>query len=72
MSSNTGSTETVLKYVVYRLPAIAAILFYWITMKAVQQLTGLTETSVRLRYSGAARYTVVVPRPAQWTSLLYR
>ena len=26
----------------YRLPTIAAILFYWITMKAVQQLTGLT------------------------------
>ena len=41
MLSNTGSTESVVKYVVYRLPAIAAILFYWITMKAVQQLTGL-------------------------------
>jgi len=41
MLSNTGSTETVVIYVVYRLPAIAAILFYWITMKAVQQLTGL-------------------------------
>jgi len=27
---------------VYRLPAIAAILFYWITMKVVQQLTCLT------------------------------
>jgi len=26
----------------YRLPAIAAILFYWIAMKVVQQLTGLT------------------------------
>ena len=26
----------------YRLPAIAAILFYWITTKVVQQLTGLT------------------------------
>jgi len=35
MLSNTGSTETVVKYVVCRLPAIAAILFYWITMKAV-------------------------------------
>jgi len=42
MISNTGSTETVMKYVVYRLPAIAAILFYLITVKAVQQLTGLT------------------------------
>jgi len=28
--------------VVYRLPAIAATLFYWITMKVVQQLTCLT------------------------------
>jgi len=28
--------------VVYRLPAIAAILFYWIRMKVVQQLTCLT------------------------------
>ena len=28
-------------YVVYRLPAIAAILFYWITMKVVQHLTCL-------------------------------
>jgi len=26
----------------YRLPAITAILFYWITMKVVQQLTHLT------------------------------
>ena len=42
MLSNTGSTESVAKYVVYHLPTIAASLFYWITMKAVQQLTGLT------------------------------
>jgi len=42
MLSNTGSTESVVKYVVYRLPAIAAILYYWITMKVAQQLTGLT------------------------------
>ena len=42
MLSNTGSMETVVKYVLYHLPAIAAILFYWITMKVVQQLTGLT------------------------------
>jgi len=41
MLSNTGSTESVVKYIVYRLPAIAVILFYWITMKSVQQLTGL-------------------------------
>jgi len=40
--SNTGSMENVVKYVVYRLAAIVAILFYWITMKAVQQLTDLT------------------------------
>jgi len=32
----------VLDYVVYRLTAIAAILFYWITMKVVRQLTCLT------------------------------
>jgi len=42
MLSNTDSTESVVKYVVYRLTANAAILFYWITIKAVQQLTGLT------------------------------
>jgi len=34
--------ESVVKYIVYRLLAIAAILFYGITMKAVQQLTSLT------------------------------
>ena len=45
MSSNTGSTESVVKYVVYRLSAIAAILFSWIAMKAVQQLPGLTGRS---------------------------
>ena len=39
MLSNTGSTESVVKYVVYHQPAIAAILFYWITTKAVQRLT---------------------------------
>ena len=42
MLSNTGSTENVVKCVVYCLAAIAAILFCCITMKAVQQLTGLT------------------------------
>ena len=31
-----------IRYVVYRLTAVAAILFYWITMKVVQQLTCLT------------------------------
>ena len=43
MLSNTGSTESIVKYIVYRLSTTAAILFYWITMKAVQQLTGLTQ-----------------------------
>jgi len=43
MLSDTGSTESVVKYLVYRPPAIAAIMFNWITMKAVQQLTGLTQ-----------------------------
>jgi len=42
MLSNTGSMESVIKYTGYRLPAIAAILFYWTAMKAVQQLTDLT------------------------------
>ena len=43
MLSNTGSTDAVIKYAgSYRLATIAAILFYWITMKAVQQLTCLT------------------------------
>jgi len=42
MLSNTGSTESVVKYVVYRLPALAVILFYWITTKAVPQLAGRT------------------------------
>ena len=38
-----SSTESVVKYLVYRPPTIAAIMFNWITMKAVQQLTGLTQ-----------------------------
>jgi len=42
MLSNTGSTESVVKYIGCCLPTVAAILFYWITIKAVQQLTGLT------------------------------
>jgi len=46
---NTGSTETVVKYVVYHLLAIAAILLYWIKMKAVQQLTGLTQVGPVVR-----------------------
>jgi len=43
MFSNTGSTESVVRCIVCRgsLPTIAAILFYWMTMKAVQQLTSL-------------------------------
>ena len=43
MLSNIGSAESVVKYAVYRLLTIAAILFYWTTMQAVQQLTGLTQ-----------------------------
>ena len=42
MLGNTGSTESVDKYVVYRLSTVAAIPFCCITMKAVQKLTGLT------------------------------
>ena len=46
MISNTGSTETVVKYVVYRLLAIAAILFYWIMMKdGPVRWTGLLDRS---------------------------
>jgi len=37
-----NSSQLAIHYVVYRLPAIAAILFYWITMKVVQHLTCLT------------------------------
>jgi len=55
MLSNTGSTETVAKYVVYRLPVIAAILFYWITKKAVQQATA--DRSNMGRLNGQAYYT---------------
>jgi len=54
MLSNTGSTESVIKYVVHRLPAIAAILFDWITMKAVQQLTGLMVQPTTDRSNGPA------------------
>ena len=35
--------------IVYRLPAIAAVLLYWITMKVVQQLTGLTQAPPMVR-----------------------
>ena len=36
-------------YVVYRLSTIAAILFYWIRMKVVQQLTCLTQVVPMVR-----------------------
>jgi len=39
---NGSDCRQAIHYMVYRLPAIAAILFYWITMKVVQQLTCLT------------------------------
>ena len=42
--SSRGQTTVILcdRLVVYCLPAITVILFYWIRMKVVQQLTGLT------------------------------
>ena len=42
--SSRGHTTVILcdRLVVYCLPAITVILFYWIRMKVVQQLTGLT------------------------------
>jgi len=45
MLRNTGSMESVVKYVVCRLPTIATILSYWVTIKIVQQLTDLTDRS---------------------------
>jgi len=39
---NGSDCRQAIHYVMYRLPAIAAILFYWIMMKVVQQLTCLT------------------------------
>ena len=39
----------VIHYVVYRLRAIAAILFYWIRMEVVQQLTCLTQAVPMVR-----------------------
>jgi len=43
MAAIAGERYTIIyMYVVYRLLAIAAILFYWIRMKVVQQLTCLT------------------------------
>ena len=40
---NSSDCRQVIPYIVYRLLAIAAILFNWITMKVVQQLTRLTQ-----------------------------
>jgi len=41
VEQNGSDCRQVINYVEYRLPAIAAILFYWIRMKVVQQLTCL-------------------------------
>ena len=41
-SYDLGRVQQLTGYVEDRLPAIAAILFYWIRMKVVQQLTCLT------------------------------
>jgi len=41
VEQNDSDCRQAIHYVVYRLPAIAAILFYWIRMKVVQQLTCL-------------------------------
>jgi len=42
VGQNGSNCRQAIHYVVYRLPAIACILFYWIRMKVVQQLTYLT------------------------------
>jgi len=43
VEQNGSDCRQAIHYVVYRLPAIAAILFYWIRIKVVpQQLTCLT------------------------------
>ena len=62
MLSNTGSTEFVVKYVVYLLPAVTAILFYWITMKVVQQLTCVTLG----RPNGQAYYKIIIKLGWLW------
>jgi len=57
------STETIIKYVVYRMLAIAAILFHWITMKAAQQLTGLTQAGPTDRPIRPVSLSLVWPWP---------
>ena len=42
VEQNVSDCRQAIHYVVYRPPAIAVILFYWIRMKVVQQLTCLT------------------------------
>ena len=39
IEQNSSDRRQAIHYVVYRLPAIAAIWFYWIRLKVVQQLT---------------------------------
>ena len=42
VEQNGSDCRQAIQYVVYRLLAIATILFYWVKMKVVQQLTCLT------------------------------
>jgi len=42
VEQNGSDSRQAIHYVVYRLPAVAAILFYWIKMKVVQQLICLS------------------------------
>ena len=42
---NGSDCRQAIRYLVYRLPTIGAILLYWITIKVVQQLTCLTYRS---------------------------
>ena len=55
VSQNGSYYRQAIQYVVYHLPAITAILFYWIRMKVVQKPTCLT-------------YTVPMVRPIQLVS----
>ena len=71
MLSNTGSTESVVKYVVYRrrqpagnLVVITAILFYWLTLK--QQLTGTVDRPISDRSAvghDPGEFNGIIPQP---------
>ena len=68
---------------VYRLPAIAAILFHWISMNVVQQLTCLTQTIPMVRPIGpmscwsrpwttrSNKIKSVLTRSAKWSTWLF-